>query len=53
LGEIFGMGRRHDSQYVLTRDGAQWNLPDPIPGRNQYGHEVQFLAWVVGGDGPN
>ena len=53
LGEIFGMGRRHDSQYVLTRDGAQWNLTDPIPGRNQYGHEVQFLAWVVGGDGPN
>ena len=48
LGEIFGMGRRYESQYVLSRGGAQFPLPSPTPDRNYYGQDVQFLAWVTG-----
>lgn len=47
LGEIFGMGSRRDSEYVLSKDGAAFNLPRP--GSNQYynQHDVRFMGWIV------
>lgn len=51
LGELFGMGRRHDSQYALSRDGAWFPLPEPDGERYYYGNELDFLGWIVGEDG--
>jgi len=48
LGELFGMGRRYDSQYVLSRDGAWFPLPAPDGNRYYYGNDLSFLGWVVG-----
>jgi hypothetical protein len=47
LGEIFGMSSRRDSDYVLSKDGAVFNLPRP--GSNQYynQHDVHFMGWIV------
>lgn len=50
LGEMFGMGR-YDSQHVLSRDGAQFEVPNPGGSRDYYGQELQFLGWVIGEDG--
>jgi len=47
LGEIFGMGSRRDSEYVLRQGGGAFNLPRP--GSNQYynQHDVHFMGWIV------
>jgi len=47
LGEIFGMGRRYDSEYVLNKDGAYFDLPKPAsdPYYNQY--DIHFMGWVT------
>ncbi len=48
LGEIFGMGRRYDSHYVLTKDGVYFELPYPASHRRYYyGQNLAFLGWVV------
>lgn len=51
LGEIFGMGRRYDSQYALSRDGVRFNLPKPAGTPNYYGHDLHFMGWVIEGTG--
>jgi hypothetical protein len=51
LGELFGMGRRYDSQYVLSRDGAWLPLPNPDGNRYYYGNDLGFLGWIVGEEG--
>jgi hypothetical protein len=48
LGELFGMGRRYDSNYVLNRNGAIFNLPSPASTPYYYGHDLHFMAWVIG-----
>lgn len=47
LGEIFGMGSRRDSEYVLRKEGSALNLPRP--GSSQYynQHDVHFMGWIV------
>ena len=53
LGEVFGMRRRYDSHYVLTQDGAHFELPNPAHQPNYYyGHNLSFVGWVAskGGD---
>ncbi|MGD8359713.1 MAG: hypothetical protein PVG42_16785 [Lysobacterales bacterium] len=47
LGELFGMGRRYRNNYVLNRNGAYFELPDPGTYAYAYGYELQFLGWVV------
>ena len=49
LGELFGMNRRYESNYVLTKDGAYFDLPVPSPGpQTYYYHDLQFMGWVTG-----
>ena len=48
LGELFGMGRRYESHYVLSKNGAQVNLPKPASNPNHYGHDLHFMGWVTG-----
>ena len=48
LGEVFGMKRRYDSHYVLTQDGAHFELPNPSHQPNYYfGQNLSFVGWVV------
>ena len=48
LGEVFGMRRRYDSHYVLTQDGANFELPNPSHQPNYYfGQNLSFVGWVV------
>jgi hypothetical protein len=46
LGEVFGMGRRADSPYVLNRDGSLFDLPAPAGQSYYYGQDLVFLGWV-------
>ena len=52
LGEVFGMGRRYDNQYVLSKNGAYFDLPQPasLP-PYYYGHNLTFLGWVIADGG--
>ncbi len=47
LGEIFGMNRRWQSNYVLKKGSIFVDLPTPVtdPYFNQ--NEVEFMGWVV------
>lgn len=47
LGEIFGMGRRYESEYVLKKDGAFFNLPKPASDPYYYQHDLHFMGWVI------
>mgnify|MGYP001819393601 CR=1 FL=1 len=47
LGEIFGMGPRYESEYVLKKSGAYFALPKPASEQyfNQY--DIHFMGWVI------
>jgi hypothetical protein len=47
LGELFGMRRRYESNYVLKKDSAYFNLPRPVTEPN-YQNDLHFMGWVVG-----
>ena len=47
LGEIFGMGRRYESDYVLKKDSAYFELPKPTPDPYYYQHNMHFMGWVI------
>ena len=47
LGELFGMGRRYESNYVLNKNGAYINLPKPASDPNYYQQNMHFLGWVI------
>lgn len=47
LGEMFGMGRRYESNYVLNKNGAEFNLPSPASTPYYYGHDMHFMGWVI------
>ncbi len=47
LGEIFGMGRRYESNYVLEKDGAHLKLPRPASDAYYYQHNLHFMGWVI------
>jgi len=47
LGEIFGMGRSYDSQYVLRRNGSDFDLPR-LPTQAWYDPQnLRFLGWIL------
>ena len=48
LGELFGMSRRYESNYVLNRNSAIFELPSPASTPYYYGHELHFMGWVTG-----
>lgn len=53
LGELFGMGRRYESNYALSKNGAHFDIPNPSQDRRYYGQELHFMGWVVeGNSGP-
>ena len=41
------MGRRYESNYVLNKDGAYFNLPKPASDLYYYQHNVHFMGWVI------
>ena len=47
LGELFGMRRRYDSDYVLRKDNAYFDLPTPS-GDTWYQNDLHFMGWVIG-----
>jgi hypothetical protein len=46
LGDIFGMGRSYENNYVLTKDSAHFNLPKPATDAYYYQHNLHFMGWV-------
>ena len=55
LGEIFGMNRRRGSEYVLSKAGAEFELPKPTSNSNYnyYQHNLRFMGWIMaGGESP-
>ncbi|HSM69257.1 MAG TPA: hypothetical protein VK830_06035, partial [Xanthomonadales bacterium] len=50
LGELFGMGQRYENQYVLRKNGADFELPR-LPIQAWYDPQnLRFLGWVLGED---
>jgi len=47
LGELFGMNRRYESDYVLTKGNAHFDLPVPSRQPQYYSHDLQFMGWVI------
>ena len=47
LGEIFGMGRRYESEYVLNKDGGYVNLPRLSNNAYYYQHDMHFMGWIT------
>jgi hypothetical protein len=47
LGEIFGMNRRYESNYVLKKDGTYIDLPEPTLDPYYYQNELHFMGWVM------
>ena len=50
LGEMFGMGRRYESGYVLKKGGANFELPKPSSNSNYYQNDLHFMGWVINED---
>lgn len=46
LGEMFGMRRRYDSNYVLKKDSAYFDLPVPSSD-TWYQNNLHFIGWIV------
>ena len=51
LGEMFGMGRRYETGYVLKKGGANFELPKPASNSNYYQNDLHFMGWVINEDG--
>ena len=47
LGEMFGMRRRYESNYVLKKDGAYFDLPKPFSDSYYYQNDLHFMGWVI------
>ena len=47
LGEIFGMGRRYESEYVLKKSGAYFALPKPASEQYYKQYDIHFMGWVI------
>lgn len=50
LGEMFGMGRRYESGYVLKKGSANFELPKPASNSNYYQNNLHFMGWVIDED---
>ena len=46
LGEMFGMGHRYESNYVLKKDSAYIDLPMPVSG-SYYQNDLHFMGWII------
>jgi len=47
LGEIFGMRRHYESSYILKKDGAYFDLPEPSSDHTTYQYDLHFMGWVL------
>jgi hypothetical protein len=47
LGELFGMRRSYESNYVLKKGSAHFDLPNPSNDPNYYANDLRFLGWIV------
>jgi len=50
LGEMFGMRHRYESNYVLKKDSAYFNLPTPASD-SYYQNDLRFMGWIIAEDG--
>jgi len=48
LGELFGMHHGYESNYVLKKGSAYFDLPMPSTDPYYYQNDLQFMGWVVG-----
>jgi hypothetical protein len=46
LGEMFGMRRRYQSDYVLKKDSAYVDLPKPASDP-YYQNDLHFMGWII------
>lgn len=46
LGEMFGMRRRYESNYVLKKDNAYIDLPTPAS-NPYYQNDLHFMGWII------
>lgn len=46
LGEMFGMRRRYESDYVLKKDSAYFSLPQPVSAP-YYPSDLHFMGWII------
>ncbi len=46
LGEIFGMRRSYDSNFVLSKDNTHLDLPQPAADPH-YLNDLHFMGWIV------
>jgi hypothetical protein len=46
LGEIFGMRRRYESNFVLKKNSAYFDLPKPAADP-YYQPDLHFMGWIV------
>jgi hypothetical protein len=47
LGEIFGMNRRYESNYVLKKGSAYIDLPQPWTDSYYYQNDLHFMGWIM------
>lgn len=47
LGEMFGSRRRYESDCVLKKGSAYFDLPAPTPQLNYYSQNLYFSGWVI------
>jgi hypothetical protein len=50
LGEMFGMRRHYDSDFVLKKDSAYVGLPKPASD-SYYQNDLHFMGWIIEEDG--
>lgn len=50
LGELFGMRRHYESAYILKKDGATFDLPNPSSDHLGYQYNLHFMGWVTDGE---
>ena len=46
LGEIFGMRRRYESNHVLKKGNAHFDLPEPAASP-YYQNDLHFMGWII------
>ena len=51
LGDIFGMGRRYESNFVLKKGSAHFSLPAPTGDPHYFPRDLHFMGWITESEG--
>jgi len=47
LGEIFGMRRNYQTDYVLKKGSSYFELPSPTTEPYYYQNDLHFMGWII------